>query len=114
MGGAAGKRVREADILATVKTSEEALEASYLFFQYYRENGIYLERTYDFVERLGMEKVRRETVLAPEDEKKRMLDRLNKAKDRAKDPWWEESKKPVHPMQFQELVLPKDAEALVI
>jgi nitrite reductase (NADH) large subunit len=114
VGGAAGKRVREADILTTVKTSEEALEAAYLFFQYYRENGEYLERTYDFVERIGMDKVRRETILAPDEEKKRMLDRLNKAKDRAKDPWWEESKKPVHPMQFQELVLPKEAEALVL
>ena len=39
---------------------------SELFFQYYRENANYLERTYDFVERLGIEKVRKETVYAPD------------------------------------------------
>ena len=66
VGGAAGKSVRKADLLTTVETTEQALEASELFFQYYRENANYLERTYDFVERLGIEKVRKETVYAPE------------------------------------------------
>ena len=65
VGGAAGKSVRKADLLITVETTEEALEAAELFFQYYRENANYLERTYDFVERLGIEKVRKETVYAP-------------------------------------------------
>ena len=51
VGGAAGKCVRKADLLITVETTEEALEAAELFFQYYREHGNYLERTYDFVER---------------------------------------------------------------
>ena len=59
-------RVRKADLLITVETTEQALEASELFFQYYRENANYLERTYDFVERLGIEKVRKETVYAPD------------------------------------------------
>ncbi|HUS05401.1 MAG TPA: nitrite reductase large subunit NirB, partial [Bryobacteraceae bacterium] len=58
VGGAAGKSVRKADLLITVETTEDALEACELFFQYYRENANYLERTYDFVERLGIEKVR--------------------------------------------------------
>ncbi len=66
VGGAAGKSVRKADLLTTVETTEQALEASELFFQYYREHANYLERTYDFVERLGIEKVRKETVYAPE------------------------------------------------
>ena len=53
-----------------METTEEALEAGELFFQYYRENGNYLERSYDFVERLGIEKVRKETVYAAEEEKR--------------------------------------------
>src|SRR5262249_23461115 len=65
VGGAAGKGVRKADLLVTVETTEDALEAAEVFFQYYRENANYLERTYDFVERLGVEKVRKETVYAP-------------------------------------------------
>src|SRR6266545_3685660 len=66
VGGAAGKKVRKADLLITVVTSEEALQAAALFFQYYRENANFLERTYDFIERVGIEKVRKETVYASE------------------------------------------------
>src|SRR5437870_10368528 len=65
VGGAAGKSVRKADLLITVDSTEEALQAATLFFQYYRENANYLECAYDFVERVGIEKVRRETVYAP-------------------------------------------------
>jgi nitrite reductase (NADH) large subunit len=66
VGVAAGKSVRKADLLITVVSTEEALEAAELFFQYYRETADYLERTYGFVERLGIEKVRKETVYAPD------------------------------------------------
>src|SRR6185436_7817651 len=89
VGGAAGKHVRKADLLITVLTTEEALQASLLFFQYYRENANYLERTYDFVERLGIEKVRKETVYAPEAVRHALLDRLAKSKARATDAWLE-------------------------
>ncbi|MGH9660264.1 MAG: nitrite reductase large subunit, partial [Bryobacteraceae bacterium] len=99
VGGAAGKSVRKADLLVTVKTTDEALEAAGLFFQYYRENGNYLERTYDFVVRLGIEKVRRETVYAPEAVRDGLLVRLGKAKALAKDAWLEREV-PTHPTQF--------------
>lgn len=89
VGGAAGKKVRKADLLITVETTEEAFEASAIFFQYYRENANYLERTYDFIERLGIEKVRRETVYATALVKLALLDRLQKSKALAKDAWLE-------------------------
>jgi nitrite reductase (NADH) large subunit len=89
VGGAAGKSVRKADLLTTVETTAEALEVSELFFQYYREQANYLERTYDFVERLGIEKVRRDTVYAPDAAKAGLLDRLRKSKARATDAWLE-------------------------
>jgi nitrite reductase (NADH) large subunit len=76
VGGAAGKRVRKADLLITVETTEEALDAAIIFFQYYRENANYLERTYDFVERVGIEKIRKDTVYAPEKQKKALRRRL--------------------------------------
>ena len=99
VGGAAGKSVRKADLLSTVETSEAALEAAELFFQYYRENANYLERTYDFVERLGIEKVRKETVYAPEAVKQGLRDRFARAKLRAVDPW-QEGREPKNPTQF--------------
>jgi nitrite reductase (NADH) large subunit len=89
VGGAAGKGVRKADLLITVDTTEQALESAELFFQYYRENANYLERTYDFVERLGVEAVRRETVYAPDEVRQALLDRLRRAKEHASDAWLE-------------------------
>jgi nitrite reductase (NADH) large subunit len=99
VGGAAGKHVRKADLLITVETTDQALEAAALFFQYYRENANYLERTYDFVERLGIEKVRKETVYAPEKQQKALLKRLQKAKALSSDAWLERQN-PVNPTQF--------------
>ncbi len=89
VGGAAGKGVRKADLLVTVATSEEAIEAAEIFFQYYRENASYLERTYDFLERLGIEKVRRETIYAADDVRAGLIDRLRKSKARSYDAWLE-------------------------
>jgi len=102
VGGAAGKSVRRADLLITVETTEQALEASDLFFQYYRENANYLERSYDFVERLGIEKIRKETVYAPETEKRKLLDRLSRSKAMAKDAWLEGAS-PLTPTQFVQI-----------
>jgi nitrite reductase (NADH) large subunit len=99
VGGAAGKSVRKADLLITVETTEAALEASELFFQYYREHANYLERTYDFVERIGIDKVRKETVYAPEPVRHALLDRFRKSKARSRDAW-QEGRQPVHRTQF--------------
>ena len=103
VGGAAGKSVRKADLLTTVETTELALEAAELFFQYYRENANYLERTYDFVERLGIEKVRKETVYAQDWVRQGLLERLRKSKARARDAW-QEGMSPKHPTQFIPLI----------
>jgi nitrite reductase (NADH) large subunit len=99
VGGAAGKTVRKADLLTTVDTTEAALEAAELFFQYYREQADYLERTYDFVERLGIERVRKDTIYAPEPVRRALRERLARAKARATDPWLE-GRRPKHPTQF--------------
>ena len=102
VGGAAGKSVRKADLLITVETTEQAIEAAELFFQYYRENANYLERTYDFVVRFGMEKVRKETVYALNPVKHGLLDRLHKSKALSHDPWLERES-PRTPTQFVQI-----------
>jgi nitrite reductase (NADH) large subunit len=89
VGGAAGKSVRKADLLTSVETTEAALQAAELFFQYYRENANYLERTYDFVERTGIERVRKETVYASEAVRHGLRDRFARSKARAVDAWLE-------------------------
>jgi nitrite reductase (NADH) large subunit len=102
VGGAAGKSVRKADLLITVETTEEALQSAHLFFQYYREHGNYLERTYDFVERIGIETIRRETVYAPQPVRDGLLDRLAKSKALATDAWLERVE-PNNPTQFVQI-----------
>ncbi len=102
VGGAAGKSVRKADLLVTVETTAEALEAGELFFQYYRENGNYLERSYDFVERLGIEKVRKETVYASDEEKQQLLERLRRSKELSRDAW-SEGAQPATATQFVQI-----------
>ncbi|HKV63671.1 MAG TPA: nitrite reductase large subunit NirB [Candidatus Acidoferrum sp.] len=102
VGGAAGKKVRKADLLITVESTEEALQAATLFFQYYRENANYLERTYDFVERVGIEKVRRDTVYAPLAIQQGLRERLRKSKRISRDAWLE-GDAPRHPTQFVQI-----------
>jgi nitrite reductase (NADH) large subunit len=99
VGGAAGKSVRKADLLITVETTAEAIEAAELFFQYYREHANYLERTYDFVERVGIDKVRKETVYATDAARRTLIDRLRKSKARSRDAWLE-GRAPAHKTQF--------------
>ena len=58
IGGAAGSRVRRGDVLCIVDSHDDVLKFMGRFMQYYRENAKYLERTYGFVERVGIEHVR--------------------------------------------------------
>jgi nitrite reductase (NADH) large subunit len=103
VGGAAGSRVRKGDVLCTVETHEQVLKYIGRFIQYYRENAKYMERTYDFVERLGIEKVR--SVLL--DDSEGICGGLDGEIERTaasfQDPWLE-GMRPVHPAQFSEIV----------
>jgi nitrite reductase (NADH) large subunit len=105
-GGAAGGNVREADILATVQSRGEALRVATTFLQFYRENADYKERTYDFIPRIGLEKVR-EVVLG-EESGAALRERLRIAKAATQDPWLERDD-PYHPRQFQDLDAPEPA-----
>jgi nitrite reductase (NADH) large subunit len=101
VGGAAGGSVREADVLATVDTPDEALRVATTFLQYYRENAEYKERTYDFVPRVGLETVR-DAVLDP-DTCAELLERFRIAKAAALVDPWVEGDDPYHPRQFTDL-----------
>ena len=93
VGGAAGKHVRKADLLITVETTEEALDAAMLFFQYYRENANYLERTYDFVERVGIEKDPQGDRVCAGGAEEGLLKRLQKSKTLSRDAWLERERR---------------------
>jgi nitrite reductase (NADH) large subunit len=111
IGGAAGGSVREADILASVETKAEALRVTTVFLQYYRENADYLERTYDFVPRIGLDKLRE--IVTDEERQAELLERFRIAKAAVSDPWLERDE-PYHPRQFTDLDEPDEEEATLV
>ncbi|HEY3018703.1 MAG TPA: (2Fe-2S)-binding protein, partial [Solirubrobacteraceae bacterium] len=99
VGGAAGSTVRKGDLLATVTASDEAIRWALAFLQHYRENADYLERTYGYLERVGIEAVREAVTEGME----ALLERYRIAKAAADPDPWRERHNPVHPKQFAEL-----------
>ncbi|MEE6179463.1 nitrite reductase large subunit NirB [Mycobacterium sp. 050134] len=100
VGGAAGAHVRKGDLLTTVGSPEEVIALTGRFLQYYRENAKWLERTYDFVPRVGIDRIR-EIVVSDSDGIAAGLDaRMQKSVDSYRDPWGE-SEDPVTPNQFR-------------
>ncbi|MBV9453743.1 MAG: NAD(P)/FAD-dependent oxidoreductase [Rubrobacter sp.] len=87
VAGAAGMSVRAADELATVENPEEVMKVTSAFLQYYRENAEYKERTYDFVPRVGLEKIRSVILDEESGEPERLRRRLREAKEASFDPW---------------------------
>jgi nitrite reductase (NADH) large subunit len=110
IGGAAGGSVRKGDLLVTVKTHDEVLKYMGRFMQYYREHGKYLERTYHFVERLGIETLKKILIEDSEGIAARLDADIQKAVDAYVDPW-KEAELPAYPGQFS---APELAQALAV
>jgi nitrite reductase (NADH) large subunit len=89
VGGAAGAHVRKGDLLVVVDSHEKALSIMGRFMQYYRENARYLERTYGFVERVGIIKIREVVVDDSEGIGARLDAAMQKSVDAYSDPWRE-------------------------
>jgi nitrite reductase (NADH) large subunit len=103
VGGAAGSRVRKGDLLCTVDSHDDVLRFMGRFMQYYRERARYLERTYDFVERVGIDEVRRVLVDDAEGLAAGLDAAIQDAVDAYRDPW-QEAEAPVHSAQFRTTV----------
>nr|WP_263326452.1 nitrite reductase large subunit NirB [Neobacillus sp. Marseille-Q6967] len=58
IGGSSGRHVRSGELLSIASTIGEAMELIKGFVQYYRETANYLERTWEWVERVGIIHVR--------------------------------------------------------
>lgn len=86
VGGAAGSTVRRGDLLARVDTEAQVVRVASAFLQYYREHAEYLERTYAFVERVGIEVIRH-AVIDDAASADALRKRLGQARRAAQDPW---------------------------
>ncbi len=100
VGGAAGAHIRKGDLLATVDSAAEVMTLTGRFLQYYRESANWLERTYAWVPRVGIEKIRA-VVLDDEDGIAGELDAaMQRSVDAYRDPWLD-GREPVTQGQFR-------------
>ncbi|MBA3926825.1 nitrite reductase large subunit NirB [Listeria rustica] len=85
IGGNGGTEVKEAQLLTTVATEQEVLDICSAFVQYYRETGVYMERTAPWLERMGMEHVR--DIILDSVEQAKLKAALDEALAGRDDPW---------------------------
>jgi nitrite reductase (NADH) large subunit len=95
VGGNGGIKTEVAQFLCKVTTREEVLEYSAAFLQLYREEGWYLERTVHWLERVGLDGVKKQVVDDPE-RRKELYDRLLYSLQGAVDPWAARQQGPAH------------------
>jgi nitrite reductase (NADH) large subunit len=100
VGGAAGAHIRKGDLLATVDDPDEVIRLTGRFLQYYRENANWLERTYAWVPRFGIEEIRAVVVHDRDGIGERLDADMQKAVDAYRDPWLEREEA-VTPGQFR-------------
>ena len=89
IAGAAGLHVRATDLLGHVETEDEALEYCAAIMQAYREQAVYLDRLYKWVEKVGLENVRA-MIMDDHDGRRALYERFMKSQRAVrKDPWAE-------------------------
>ncbi len=88
VGGNGGIKTEAAQFLCKVKTSDEVLEFSGAFIQVYREEARYLDRTVHWLERVGLEYVKKR-ILEDVEGRKAAYERLLYALQGSVDPWAE-------------------------
>jgi nitrite reductase (NADH) large subunit len=100
IGGAAGAHIRKGDLLATVDSAEEVMTLTGRFLQYYRESANWLERTYAWVPRVGIEHLRAVIVDDTEGLAAGLDERMTRSVAAYRDPW-KDGAQPVTEGQFR-------------
>jgi len=100
VAGNGGIKTEVAHFLVKVKTAAEVLEYTGAFCELYRTEGWYLERTVHYVNRVGLDYVKKRIV---EDHagRKELWENLQFALDGEPDPWFEFDKAAVDTRQFE-------------
>ncbi len=108
VGGAAGAHIRKGDLLCTVTGEEEVMRVSDRFFQYYREHAKWKERTYTFMERMGLARVRAVVVDDADGICADLDGRMTEARAAVRDPW-KDRDHPATANQFHSVLDPLEA-----
>ncbi len=87
IGGNGGTDVTVGKLLTTVETEDEVIQLCGALMQYYRETGVYAERTAPWLERMGFENVK--NVLLNQEKQKELYLRIMEAKKAVENEPWE-------------------------
>ncbi|UUC94417.1 nitrite reductase large subunit NirB [Comamonas sp. C11] len=109
VGGNGGIKTEVAHFFTKLKTAEEVMEYTGAFMQLYRLEGWYLERTVHYINRVGLDYVKRR-ILDDAEGRRALWEQLQFALDGEPDPWFETDKAAVDTRQFQ--ALPADVSAI--
>jgi len=104
IAGNGGIKTEVAQFFTKLKTAAEVLEFTGAFMQLYREEGWYLERTVHYVNRVGMDYVKKK-ILEDHEGRKALWARLQFTLEGEPDPWFEFDKAQVDTRQFEALSL---------
>ncbi len=110
IAGNGGIKTEVAHFFVKLKTPEEVLEYTGAFCQLYREEGWYLERTVHYVNRVGLDYVKRK-ILDDAPGRQALWERLQFALDGEPDPWFEHSQAQVDLRQFTPVAMLKPIPA---
>ncbi|MDD2844970.1 MAG: nitrite reductase large subunit NirB [Rhodoferax sp.] len=102
VAGNGGIKTEVAHFLVKVKTAAEVLEYTGAFCELYRTEGWYLERTVHYVNRVGLDYVKKR-IVDDHAGRKELWENLQFALDGEPDPWFEFDKAAVDTRQFEAL-----------
>ncbi len=102
VAGNGGIKTEVAHFFTKLKTAEEVLEYTGAFCELYRQEGWYLERTVHYVNRVGLDYVKKR-ILEDHEGRKALWEQLQFALDGEPDPWFEFDKAAVDTRQFAPL-----------
>ena len=103
VGGNGGIKTEVAHFFTKLKTAEEVLEYTGAFMQLYREEGWYLERTVHYINRVGLDYVKKK-ILDDAALRVALWAKLQAALDGEPDPWFDFQEAKVDTRQFIPLV----------
>ncbi len=104
IAGNGGIKTEVAHFFTKLKTAAEVLEYTGAFCELYRQEGWYLERTVHYVNRVGLDHVKKKILDDPAG-RKALWERLQFALDGEPDPWFEFDKAEVDIRQFDKLAV---------
>jgi nitrite reductase (NADH) large subunit len=99
VAGNGGIKTEVAHFLVKLKTAAEVLEYTGAFCELYRQEGWYLERTVHYVNRVGLDYVKKR-ILEDHEGRKALWEQLQFALDGEPDPWFDFQEAAVDTRQF--------------